>query len=130
MMDTTNLQGLKLFMLQQLSDGADVRVFFDEWFLHDLKNKSEEYKEFLLEEEKALELIPLKETPYSMRALVTPSAQLPGEWQVTLFNHAGTEPQGHRSYETFEAAILDNVEEWFANGLWCWEDNGITSVKK
>jgi len=120
MRETRNLDGIKEFMLKQCDENTDARIFFDEWFLHDLNKKTEEYKELLLAEEKPLELIPLKVTPFSMRALVTPSAQLPGQWQVTLFNSSGNEPQGHRSYSTFKEAILDNVDEWFSNGLWGW----------
>lgn len=122
MMTKTRLEKIKEVMLRQLNED-DTRLFYDEWFLRDVMEKEQDYKELLIQIEQPLELNPLQPGRFTFRVLVTPSTRPNVNWQVTIFK--GDEPQGHREYETFKEAIEDNSEEWFNQGLWCWKDNDI-----
>lgn len=116
-----SLNALKGYLLNLSDEEYTTRLFFEEKTLHDLMTKEKEYENLLLSRECAFELNPLKPTPYSFTVLVTPSARKEGDWQVTLFK--GMEPQGHREYPTYKEAVLDNVTEWFNQGLWFSEDD-------
>lgn len=121
-------ESIKDVLLKQLDEATDTRIFFDEWFLHDVMMKEREYKKMLLLEKRPLELNPLVEKAFSFRVLVTPSSRKETDWQVTIFK--GDEPQGHKEYDTFEEAVEDNISEWFNQGLWCWEDNDNEKGKR
>lgn len=121
--DVSTRESIKEVLVKQFDEQHDTRMFYDEWFLHEVMKKEREYKGLLLLEKKPLELNPLVPTRYSFQVLVTPSSRKTGQWQVTIFKDS--EPQGHKDYETFEDAIEDNISDWFNQGLWCWDNNDI-----
>lgn len=116
-------EAIKQFLCLQFEEGVDVRLFHDQELLQQMMEKERAYKHMLAEMGCPFSLYSINPTAQNTKVYVTPSARDNHLWQVTIFS--GTEPQGHREYESFVEMIDDNAQDWFSQGLWCSKGNSI-----